>query len=275
MISAEALRPRRLCGEKKDKESTMPDWAYTLIAQIINIAILVFLLRRFLYKPVRKILSKRREKVRKDMEDASLAKEEAESSRSAYEERLKKAESEAEALQAEAREKARKEIEASGAVARQAAEEERSRIMDALERERREAETAMRERELDVALDLSKRILQGTAGPALSASFVAELAERVRGLSPEELPALPATAGEGASPPPVLLRISHDPGPETIEAVRDAFRERLGSPVDVKVETARELLCGAEAEFESLVVKNHLAQRLEEARESLEKTMAR
>ena len=50
-------------------------WTFTF--QIINFVVLLFILKRLLYKPIREILRKRRELVEKIIEDAEKTKKEA------------------------------------------------------------------------------------------------------------------------------------------------------------------------------------------------------
>lgn len=49
-----------------------------LIAQIVNFLILLFLLNKFLYKPILKVLSSRRDRITKSLEDAERISEELE-----------------------------------------------------------------------------------------------------------------------------------------------------------------------------------------------------
>ena len=46
-----------------------------LLSQIVNFAVLAFLLHRFAYKPILKMLDQRRERIEKGLEDARLAEE--------------------------------------------------------------------------------------------------------------------------------------------------------------------------------------------------------
>ncbi|MHC5038109.1 MAG: ATP synthase F0 subunit B [Planctomycetota bacterium] len=246
----------------------MPDWAWTLIAQLINVAILVVLLRRFLYQPVRKMLATRRARIQKELEEASASREDAESLRKSYEERLKQAEAEAETIEAAAKDKARLHVEAAEGKAKEAAEGERRKVLEALEGEMREAEQALKGRTVQTALAMAEKLLESAAGPPLASALALELVERVRSLEADELP--PPSGTEERERPTVRLRVSHDPGAATVEAVRRAFADRLEREVGIEVEIAPDLFCGVEAEWKSLVVKSHLRQRLQEAKAALE-----
>ena len=75
-----------------------------LITQLISFAILVFLLTRFLYKPVVKLLDERAEKIKKGLSDAETASKGAEEAASKIEEELSQARLEGKKLVEAARE---------------------------------------------------------------------------------------------------------------------------------------------------------------------------
>jgi F-type H+-transporting ATPase subunit b len=71
---------------------------WTFIAQILNLFIQIWLFKRFLFQPVKKIIAKRQEELNKVYSDAEAAREGAENARLDYEEQLKNAKQDAEAL---------------------------------------------------------------------------------------------------------------------------------------------------------------------------------
>lgn len=78
----------------------------TLLA--ISIFFLFLIMSKLLFNPARKLLSDRQNKIREDIASAAGDKEEAEKLRVMYEEKLKNAEKETEAILSEARQKALK-----------------------------------------------------------------------------------------------------------------------------------------------------------------------
>ncbi|MBR0129828.1 MAG: F0F1 ATP synthase subunit B [Firmicutes bacterium] len=71
---------------------------WTFIAQILNLFIQIWLFKRFLFQPVKKIIAKRQEELNKVYSDAEAARSEAEDAKLGYEEQLKSAKADAEAL---------------------------------------------------------------------------------------------------------------------------------------------------------------------------------
>jgi len=80
----------------------------TIIVTIINLAILFFILRKILFKPVTRFIEERGARIEAEIERAAAERAEAKSLREGYEERMKKADAEAEALAARKREAAEK-----------------------------------------------------------------------------------------------------------------------------------------------------------------------
>ncbi len=133
---------------------------WDILISLCNLVILTLIVRRFLYKPVKRVMDSRREAIEKDYEQARLAREEAEESRQNYAaamaairqtsdqmlaEATRAAEHRSNEIVAEAREKA-------GDIRRQAE-------MDA-QLERRKAEDDMKREIADVSAQLTSKLLE-------------------------------------------------------------------------------------------------------------------
>ena len=70
----------------------------TLIAQILNFLVLVFVLAKFVYKPVLGIMEERKNKIASDLETAEKAKNDAEAVKAEYAAKLADARQEAQAI---------------------------------------------------------------------------------------------------------------------------------------------------------------------------------
>lgn len=76
----------------------MVNFNMTLIAQILNFLVLVFVLAKFAYKPVVKIMDERKNKIASDLEAAEKAKTYAEAVKAEYAAKLAEAKQEAQAI---------------------------------------------------------------------------------------------------------------------------------------------------------------------------------
>lgn len=82
-----------------------------LVFTIINLLVLYFLMKKFLFKPVNHIIAQREETIKKQFDEASQVRQKAEDMKKEYEESLAKTKEDAARLVQEAKEKARVEYD--------------------------------------------------------------------------------------------------------------------------------------------------------------------
>lgn len=135
-----------------------------LLAQIVNFLILVYLLNRFLYKPVLSVLKTRQEKIEKGLEDAKKSEEFLEKAKIEYQQTLKQATDEAQKIYNDARENAEE--------LRSLFEEQAKREKDQILREGREkllGERVLMEKELmSKVLRVASEVVEKTLSVVLS-----------------------------------------------------------------------------------------------------------
>jgi len=182
------------------------NWS-TFILEIVNFLVLVWILKRFLYRPVLDVMERRRKAVEDKLAEAGRLHDEAEALKQQYGGRLATWETE----KREAAERLAHEIDAERArrldeLARTVEKEkEKSRV--AGERQRAEQERAVEHRALELGAAFSGRLLAAASGP--------ELEKRLTGLVLEGLAGLP-------EPEVTSLREQWGTPPESIE-VASAF----------------------------------------------------
>jgi F-type H+-transporting ATPase subunit b len=232
----------------------------TFLLETVNFLVLVWILKRFFYGPVKRIIAERRASIEKKIQDAGKTSTEAEGLRLKYENRLKDWEQE----KARERESFQKGLE-----------EEKSRQMKLLdvslqkEKERLEAKEQKRiseilEKNEKEAVRQSLKFLSG-----LLATFACPgIEERIIELTLKAI-------SEPASPEAVLLR-SGFTGPKTEVKVQSAFalnedqKRKLTSafknyPTEpaVSFEQRPELLAGLEVACGSVVLQANLRDELQ------------
>ena len=111
---------------------------WQMVASLANLVILFLLIKKFLYKPVKKMLEDRQNTIEGDYNAASKAKEQAEADKLAYEEKLKTAKGEADKM-----------IKSAADIA---TERERQILEDA----KAKADGIIRQAETNAALELKK-----------------------------------------------------------------------------------------------------------------------
>lgn len=160
----------------------------TFVLEILNFLVLVWLLKHFFYQPVQAVVTRRREGIAAQLQEAEEGRQQAEGLRQQYENRLADWEAEREA----ARQTLLQELEAERARLRQ-------ELQQGLEAEREKAgvlaerEQGLRQREAEAqALTQGARFVSRLLERLASPEVEAQLGELLLG----ELRALPATARE-------------------------------------------------------------------------------
>jgi F-type H+-transporting ATPase subunit b len=135
------------------------NWVY-LIGQIINFGILIFILQRFLYKPLLTKLKERAKTVEKGVKAAEESVKQQEQLKEKQEKLLKKTHKQMSEMVDQAKEdgkKMREEIIAQGKVdAEKMIEQERGKFQDHMKKQEKELQQKM----VDISTDIAKRVLQ-------------------------------------------------------------------------------------------------------------------
>jgi ATP synthase, F0 subunit b len=113
-----------------------------LIAQIVNVVLLVWLLTRFLYTPILNLLNERTRRIQESLREAEQVKEQLANAKRDYDAEIAKARQEAASILAQAQERAR--VQASEIVAQARQEADRTRA-EAREQAMQEREQILRE----------------------------------------------------------------------------------------------------------------------------------
>lgn len=197
--------------------------------ELVNFVILVAILRRFLFRPVRETLERRRA----ELAERTTALEEREAANRAleadYRGRLAGLEQEAERLRAAARKEGREEAERLLEAGRQALDEARERAEAEQGERARRALRELRPRLLQLAVSGARQL----AGELSDAELVARFASR----GAAELLTLGAA--------PAALSVAHSPLPGGATGpLEQALRRVLGPEVELRLEVDPELVAG-------------------------------
>jgi len=227
------------------------DWS-TLALQTVNFAILVWLLHRFLYRPVLRLLDARRAEIDKQYAEAHMAEAKAKDELAALEaERGSIAAERAAAL-----EQASAQAAEAAAARRAQAEREAAELLDdarkALAAERDLALAEARRAALDLGTDIAGRLLAEVPMKLRAEAWLARLEEHLAALPQTEKDALTQQLVDGAQL--TVVTASALPA-ETAEAWRARLHRSLGDQVAVSFGTDRHLVAGAELHFPNAVLR--------------------
>jgi F-type H+-transporting ATPase subunit b len=161
------------------------DW-WTLALQAVNFLVLVWLLQRFLYKPVAGIIEKRRQDADKVMQEAERAKAEAEAARQDYENRMAEVAAERKRVLDEAHEAIGAERRAALDDARKEAEELIETARENIEKEKSAALKSLKGQIAELAGDMAAKLLNKAAPHVSDDSYLQAVCDKIDALPAKE-----------------------------------------------------------------------------------------
>lgn len=150
-----------------------------MLLYIVNLIILFFVLKHFVYKPVAKFLSKREESISHDIDTAANERQKAEQARAKYEELLENSKNEAAEIVAKGKERADKVYNEAVEQGRAEAKQIVSRAFTEIEREKKAAYESMRDDIADMAIGVAERILKREISEEDNRRIIDEFFEKV------------------------------------------------------------------------------------------------
>jgi len=232
------------------------DW-WTLALQTINLLVLVWLLGRYLFRPIARIVEERQAAVTQALDDARAMRERAEQAEAEAKEATARVAAERSGILEKAgeeaeKEKARQLVEArsdAGRIVEQAKQDiERMRAADAKASENRAS---------TLAVEIAARLLERLPDDARIAGFIDGLGNALASL-PE------AARGEiGLNGSAVTVRAARDLSEAESQACRKAIGGALGRDVAIDFSVDPELIAGLEVETPHATVKNSLRADLD------------
>ena len=178
------------------------DWT-TFTLEIINFLILVWILKRFLYRPILDVIGKRRDGIEKALADAKRIETEATGIKQQHERHLAEWEEQKEAAQANLLEELASERERRMAALDSEVAEERQRRSVLDERHQHDFEHAAEEKAIAQGAAFSARLLGRVATPELEGRLYTLLLEDLRNMRAEDLRAV----AEAAATPGLQLKV--------------------------------------------------------------------
>lgn len=219
------------------------DW-YTVGAQIINFVILVWLLKRFLYRPILRAIDAREERIAANLSEAKETRAEAEHERERFEEKNADLERQRdERLEQVAREASQKRHRLMNA-ARRAAEQLRAKQIEALRREQDSLSEDIVRRARAEVLAISRQALEDLANQSLESAMTDVFLDRLEGLDESDRRELAEDlAGSSEA---IRLRSAFPLPEEQQTRLREALTEALETKLAIRFETAPEIIGGIE-----------------------------
>lgn len=221
------------------------DWV-TLALQLVNFAILVWLLQRFLYRPVLRLLDARRQAADTRYADAQRAAETAKQQLAELEAQRAGIAADRAAVLADAREQGRQLAEARRAAAERDAQALLDQTRQTLARERESVLAEARRTAVDLAAEMARRVLTDVPESLHTEGWLERIDQHLRSLPDAGRSEL---AGELAAGDRLRVVSAWPLSAAAADHWRTRLSATLGPGVTVAFETSPELIGGAELRF--------------------------
>lgn len=244
------------------------DWV-TVSAQVVNFLILVWLLKRFLYRPVLRAMERREQGIRERLDQADARERDADTRRRDYQDAQADLERRRQALLEAARQEAaqcRQRLleEARAEVTRR--REDWQRELDA---QREAFLERLGQRSLAAVEALARQALQDLAGTRLEAQALEVFSERLAELDVESRQRL--ARGEG----PLRVATSFTLSPDEQARLGEALHRHLAPSLEIRFSRATSLVCGIELMRGGCRLGWSLADYLDELHDRLDRDWRR
>jgi F-type H+-transporting ATPase subunit b len=219
------------------------DW-FTVLAQVVNFVILVWLLKRFLYQPILRAIDAREQRIASALADADAKNAEAQRERDEFRLKNEAFDQQRAALLIKATDEAKAARQRLLDEARQAADTLRAKRMQTLSNETHNLHQAISRR--------TQREVFAIARKALADLATTSLEERMGEVFTRRLRALDGQAKEDFSKSlkvasgPALVRSAFDLPAEQRATIQNAIKGTFSAEIHVKFETAPDLVSGIE-----------------------------
>lgn len=236
------------------------DWS-TFLLEILNFVVLVWLLKRFLYRPVLEVIEERKTRVEKALQDARGSQSQAQALREQYESRLadwRKQQEQARAqLQAEMEAERQRQMEA----LRASLEDERERRKLLQSRQEAAQASQVQKQALLQAGAFAGRLLDRVAGPETEARLTAMLIEELARLPEPRVAELRRAMSD--QPGPVRVTSAYPVPADTRTALSAALEQLLAQRPQLEFTEDQTLIAGLRVAIGPWVLRASLQDELE------------
>jgi F-type H+-transporting ATPase subunit b len=219
------------------------DW-FTVGAQLLNFLILIWLLKRFLYKPILDAIDARDKRIAAALADAAAKQAAADKQRDEFQSKSKALDDQRSAILGKAADDAKTERERLLAQARKEADGLRMQQQNALRDDQVKLGREMTRLAQGEVFAIARKALADLAAASLEERMAEVFTRRLRemdGKSKESLATALKTLSE-----PALVRSAFEMAAKEKSAIQNALNETFSADVPVRFETSPGIICGIE-----------------------------
>jgi F-type H+-transporting ATPase subunit b len=227
----------------RESKTMLIDW-FTVGAQVLNFLILVWLLKRFLYKPILSAIDAREKLIATELADAAAKEAEAQKERDAFQHKNEEFDQHRAALFSQAAAEAKAERQRLLDEARKAAEALNAKRMDALRSDAQQLNQALTRRTQEEVFAIARKTLTDLASTSLEERMCDVFIRRVSEMDDKTKAGL-ADAVKKTTEPALVRSTFELPAPQRA-AIQNTLNVAFSAEVKIKFETAPDLVSGIE-----------------------------
>jgi F-type H+-transporting ATPase subunit b len=220
------------------------DW-FTVAAQVVNFLILVWLLKRFLYRPILDAIDAREKRIAGELADADAKRAEAQKERDEFRHKNEAFDQQRAELLTQATAEAKAERQRLIDEARQAADDLSAKRQETLRNDAQNLNQAISRRMQQAVFDIAGKALNDLAETSLEERIVAEFIRRVLEMDEQTKAGLAAILN-GASDQAARVRSAFDLPAAQRTAIQNALNETFSADIRITFETAPDIIGGVE-----------------------------
>ena len=219
------------------------DW-FTVGAQALNFLILVWLMKRYLYKPILHAIDAREKRIAAELADADAKKAEAQKDRDEFQHKNEEFDQQRAALLSKATDEAKAERKRLLDEARRAADTLSAKRQETLRNDAHNLSQAISHRTQQEVFAIARKALMDLATTSLEERLGDVFTRRLRELDGKAKEGLAAALKTAADP--ALVRSAFDLPAEQRAVIQNALNETFSAEIHVRFETAPDLVSGIE-----------------------------
>ena len=219
------------------------DW-FTVGAQALNFLILVWLMKRFLYKPILNAIDEREKKVAAELANADKKKAEAQKESDEFKRKNEEFDQQRAALLSKATDEAKAERQRLLEEARKAADALSAKRQETLRNDAHNLSQAISRRTQQEVFAIARKTLTDLATTSLEERLGEVFTRRLREMDGQTKAGLEKALKTASDP--ALVRSAFDLPAEQRAAIQNALNETFSAEIHVRFETAPDLISGIE-----------------------------
>lgn len=219
------------------------DW-FTVGAQALNFLVLVWLMTRFLYKPILDAIDAREKRIALALADAALKQSAAQKERDEFQKKNEDFDRQRHELLAHAKDEAKAERQRLLDEARQVADTLRAKKQDALASELQTLQQDIARRSREEVFAVAKKVLTDLAGLSLDERMGEVFTRRLRGLDDAAKAGLAKALKTSSNT--VRVRSAFELPATQRDDIQQALNASLSSEIKIQFDTAPDLISGIE-----------------------------